>query len=603
MKTSIDSTTINTKTKILVADDSNTDRMVLDAILRKQGHEVVMAENGREAIEVFCKEKPNIILLDALMPEMDGFEAAQKIKELAGEDFVPIIFLTSLQQADSLAHCLDAGGDDFLSKPYNRVILQAKINAFVRMCGMHNTVQKQRDQIIEHNHRLLREQEIAKRVFDKVAHAGCLDIPNIQYSLSPIAVFNGDVALAGVTTAGTLVVLLGDFTGHGLDAAIGAMPMAQAFYSMLAKGFSLRDILREINSKLHEILPVGVFSCALVADINFAAGSIHVWNGGLPDCVIYRPEVNAGQGQITKLHSRHLPFGILPSKDFDDSVEVYEVQPGDGLYIWSDGIHEAQNEQGEMFGEKQLWEVFNNNRDMRRLFEELNQGVNAFIQGGTLDDDISLIEVKIVEPEEFKPVHSKVLGNESAGPKDWTLKYQLRPDTLREFDPLPLLLHVLMQVSYLRPHSTEIYTVMAELYSNALEHGVLMLDSAMKNSPNGFSEYYRLRSERLADLKEGLVSLEVRYCGDAQGGRLKITVEDSGQGFDYQSLPQKLSENENYSGRGIGLLKSICESIAYFEPGNRVQAIFAWGDRTKESGTSHLNEHGSLGFSTNESIS
>jgi two-component system, HptB-dependent secretion and biofilm response regulator len=569
-------------TKILIADDSNTDRMLLDSILRKQGHEVVVATNGREAIEVFLREKPSIILLDALMPEMDGFEAAQKIKKLAGEDFVPIIFLTSLQEADSLAHCLDAGGDDFLSKPYNRVILQAKINALVRMRDMHHTVQQQRDQIVEHNHRLLREQEIAKRVFDKVAHAGCLDIDNIQYRLSPIAIFNGDVALAGVSTAGSLVVLLGDFTGHGLDAAIGAMPLAQAFYSMLAKGFALRDILREVNCKLHEILPVGVFSCALVADIDFTARTVKVWNGGLPDCVIYRPSASDDK-KITPLKSRHLPFGILPSKEFVDAVEVYEVEPGDCLYMWSDGIHEAQNPQGEMFGERHLWDVFQTNSDPGGLFDELNHSVNAFIKGGTLDDDISLVEVKIVKSEEFNPQQLAVLSNESAGPKDWTLNYQLRPDTLREFDPLPLLLHVLMQVSNLRPHSTEIYTVMAELYSNALEHGVLKLDSAMKNSPSGFSEYYTQRSERLAELQDALVTLEIHYCGNSKGGVLSITVEDSGEGFAYQCLPQKMSGNEQYSGRGIRLLKSICESIEYFEPGNRVCAVFVWGEAKKET--------------------
>ena len=228
--------------KILIADDSDTDRFLLHRILKKQGHNVVLAADGVEAVEVFKQERPGIVLLDALMPHMDGFEAAEKIKQLAGEEFIPVIFLTSLQEAGSLARCLDAGGDDFLSKPYNSVILKAKINAFERMREMHRTLSHQRDEIFAHNSRLLREQEVAKRVFDKVAHAGCLDAANIQYALSPIAVFNGDVALAGVNPAGDLMVLLGDFTGHGLDAAIGAMPLAQSFYSMLEKGFLLITI-------------------------------------------------------------------------------------------------------------------------------------------------------------------------------------------------------------------------------------------------------------------------------------------------------------------------------------------------------------------------
>ncbi|MFT5208891.1 MAG: CheY-like chemotaxis protein [Flavobacterium sp.] len=116
--------------KILVADDNDTDRLILSTILKKEGHEVVQAVNGREAVDLFSSSRPHLVLLDAIMPELDGSGAAREIKNIAGEDLVPIIFLTSLTDAESLASCLDAGGDDFLSKPYQRVILKAKIHAF-----------------------------------------------------------------------------------------------------------------------------------------------------------------------------------------------------------------------------------------------------------------------------------------------------------------------------------------------------------------------------------------------------------------------------------------------------------------------------------------
>ena len=89
------------------------------------------------------------------MPRKDGFEAARLIKQSAGEQLIPIIFLTSLSDAESLAKCLEAGGDDFLSKPYNPVILKAKINAFNRTRHMHMTLQQQRDQIVDHNRHML----------------------------------------------------------------------------------------------------------------------------------------------------------------------------------------------------------------------------------------------------------------------------------------------------------------------------------------------------------------------------------------------------------------------------------------------------------------
>src|SRR5690606_42044387 len=88
-----------------------------------------------------------LVLLDALMPRMDGMEAARQIKALAGERLVPLIFLTSLSGAGDLARCLEARGDDFLVNSYNRVILVAKINAFNRMPALHQALSDQRDHI------------------------------------------------------------------------------------------------------------------------------------------------------------------------------------------------------------------------------------------------------------------------------------------------------------------------------------------------------------------------------------------------------------------------------------------------------------------------
>src|SRR5690625_6300945 len=124
-----------------------------------------------------------------LMPRFDGLGAALKIKSLAGEELVPIIFLTSLTDTESLVQCLDAGGDDFLSKPYNRVILQAKIKSFYRMREMHTTMLSQRDQIALHNEHFMQEQTVAKQVIDNIAHSGCLDANNVKYYLASLAIF------------------------------------------------------------------------------------------------------------------------------------------------------------------------------------------------------------------------------------------------------------------------------------------------------------------------------------------------------------------------------------------------------------------------------
>ena len=149
--------------KVLLAEDSASDRLILARLVSRLGHAVIEAEDGTEAVDLFRETQPDLVLLDALMPRMDGMEAARQIKALAGERLVPLIFLTSLSGAGDLARCLEAGGDDFLVKPYNRVILEAKINAFNRMRGLHQALSDQRDQIRRQNQQMLDEQRTSSR--------------------------------------------------------------------------------------------------------------------------------------------------------------------------------------------------------------------------------------------------------------------------------------------------------------------------------------------------------------------------------------------------------------------------------------------------------
>lgn len=557
--------------KILIADDNDSDRMILQAIVRKQGHDVIIAKDGVEAVEQFEKCAPEIILLDALMPRMDGFEAARSIKQLAGEELVPIIFLTSLTDAESLAKCLEAGGDDFLSKPYNRIILQAKINAFNRMRIMHSTLQEQRDQIAENNEHLLQEQQVAKTVFDNVAHLGCLHAKNIKHLLSPLSVFNGDVLLACQKPSGGMHVLLGDFTGHGLPAAIGAMPIAEIFYGMTNKGFAMTDVLREINQKLKQILPVGFFCCACMIDMSFARNDVEVWIGGLPDAVLYR-----ANGELIKIPSNHLPLGVLAPSRFATETYRYEMLPGDRFFMWSDGIIEARNIDGDMFGEDRLYQVYQDEKDPAQLFMNIKQQVHQFIGEGERDDDLTMVEVEMVHEDQLGLDGSQLAKSALLGPVNWTLSYQLRGQTLKDFNPLPLLLHVIMEVPGLRLFSGQIYTILAELTSNALEHGILKLDSRLKSTPEGFSKYYQLRTERLNQLDEEWVKISVDHRPDGLGGVMIVRVEDSGDGFDYSGFKQVEMNTDRYSGRGIPLLASLCRRFEYLGSGNAVEAEYWW---------------------------
>ncbi len=562
--------------KILVAEDSAADRLILKTMLTRAGYNVVMAEDGQVAVDVFSEFNPDLVFMDVIMPNVDGISATKQIKELAGDQLIPVIFLTSLADAESLATCLDAGGDDFLSKPYNQIILDSKIKSFARMRKMHQTMMHQKNLITENHKHLMQEQTVAKQVFDKISHTGALDLESIRHYMSAMAVFNGDVLLAEVSPRGNLFVILGDFTGHGLPAAIGSMPLASTFYGMVGKGFSMSDILREINQKLYQTLPVGLFCCATCVDINFKKSRLNIWNGGLPDNILYRAEGSSYE----RIKSSHLPLGVLSTRDFKADTDTYHLNEGDHIFMWSDGIMEAGNGEGEgeMFGEEGIDSVLDSNIQSKDVFDHMLNSVNEFMGGSERDDDISLVDICIPSAEEAKSIVPKS-GQKNGYLDDWELSFTIVSSSLRTFNPLSMLIGILSEVPGLRQNSSVLYTVLSELLNNAIEHGVLKLSSEIKSSPAGFAEYYRLRKEGLEIVEDASVKFDFKHEVQGDSGLLTITVEDSGDGFDLSTL--KPAEDDTgsarqYFGRGLTLIGSMCESLEVLPPGNIIQVQFRW---------------------------
>jgi CheY-like chemotaxis protein len=555
---------------ILIAEDSAADRMLLSSIVRRQGHEVLTAANGAEAVEAFRQQRPQLVLMDAMMPVMDGFEAARQIKALAGETLVPIIFLTSLSENEALARCLEAGGDDFLAKPYNQVILAAKIKAMDRLRRLQATVLQQRDQIARHHDYLLNEQRVAKAVFDKVAHSGCLNAANIRYLQSPYALFNGDLLLAAYTPAGDMHVLLGDFTGHGLPAAVGAMPLAEVFYGMTAKGYGLSETLREMNAKLKRILPVDMFCCATMLCLSVQRRSVEVWNGGMPDGYLH----SIASGERTPMTARHLPLGVLSAQTFDDRTEVFPMAVGDRVFLLSDGVIDTCDANEQLFGVERLQRVFAANREPDGLFEEIGQALRDF--GGETRDDVSMVEISLLESSQLiapVPVYS---DSGQSCPLDWSVSFEFRAATLKRFNPLPYLLQLLLEVHGLRAQSGALYSVLAELYSNALEHGVLGLDSSLKRDVLGFTRYYQQRNMRLDELQDGFVRVHLQVTPQGEGGCLVIRVEDSGKGFDVGRVLDRPVDPVRLSGRGVSLIRQLGRNASWSDDGRSARVEFFW---------------------------
>jgi anti-sigma regulatory factor (Ser/Thr protein kinase) len=257
-----------------------------------------------------------------------------------------------------------------------------------------------------------------------------------------------------------------------------------------------------------------------------------------------------------------MSLGILESHEFESEVERYEMHFGDRLVAFSDGLVELENEQNEMLGDEGIEKWINSQPDIN--VQGLFSNATKYLGSMKRKDDVTIV---IFTSQPFALVEKK--GVSSKVP----LKIVIELDAkhLKSTDPIIDLVNVMTnQLSLYGIHS-ELFTVLSELYNNALEHGVLELDSSLKQSDDGFFEYFIIREKKLLALDTASIVITAEYQPDENA--LAIRIKDSGKGFK-KGLMTELENVERSYGRGISLVKELCESVEYSNKGNTVDVVF-----------------------------
>ena len=545
--------------RILVVDDDALNRFLLIHMLEQQGYaDTFEAEDGASAIELAKRIEPDLVLLDVVMPGMDGYEVAVQLKELAGDIYLPIIFITALEDQDSLVRCLEVGGDDFVAKPFNKIILAAKIRAHSRTRLLSKKAYEQNKQLSFYRNDVEREHKIVEHIFANALSVNKTFTRYLDYCLKPATAFNGDLFLANASPTGGMYFLIGDFTGHGLASAIGAIPVAQAFQTMSKKGISLMEMAESINRILLTLLPDDMFFAAAIVEINDTGKQIDIWNGGMPSLLLQDPS-----GKIVKrFESRHMSLGILECHEFESEVERYEMHIGERLVAFSDGVVELKNEQHDMLGDEGIENWLSSQPDIS--VEGIISKATDYIGSMQRNDDITVVifTSQPIEPSDNRDIASKIPVK---------IVIELDAENIKKADPVVDLVNLVTNQLNIYGIHSELFTVLSELYNNALDHGVLELDSALKQSDDGFFMYFTLREEKLASLEHARIVISADYRPDEH--TLAIRVIDSGSGFKQQNMSLVENVEKNY-GRGISLVKELCESVEFSNKGNTVDVVF-----------------------------
>lgn len=425
----------------------------------------------------------------------------------------------------------------------------------------------------EYHDRINEEQRIGSYIMGHITNIhGTLD-PLIRHLIRPAEHLSGDILLAARTPDDVLHILLADAVGHGLVAAVNVLPLSQAFYDMTGNGFRIAQIAEEMNQKINRLMPADRFVAATLVSVNVRNRVIEVWNGGNP-----APLLIDRNGEILReWESANLPLGILPSEIFSGKPEIFHYADNCQLCLFSDGLPEAESPLAEPFGKDRIGRLLRDSAPKNR-FDALMAGLDSHLAGKPAHDDISLAMVEIptyLRTEAVPTVHAPVHAIPEGG-GNWKIGISLGAAELKYLNIVPMLTSIIEKIHVANEFAAPLFMILSELFNNALDHGILQLDSSVKQGADGFDKFLQLREERLHTLDSGRIDLEIEKVVIEGKYAVKIRVADSGRGFDYAAI---LADAENQGkrgqhGRGIALVGSLAYKLEYAGNGNEATACY-----------------------------
>lgn len=397
----------STVQRVLIVDDSRLQRKILSSSVKRWGFEVFEAASGEEALEICAELQPDLVLSDWMMPGMNGLEFCDAFRSLPGDRYGYFILLTSKSEKDEVAMGLEAGADDFLTKPVDANELRARITAGERI------VQMQRE-LTEKNRLISETLDELQRLYDSLDN-DLLEAKKLQQSLIPVrhkSFATGDVSLmlrssghvggdlVGFFPAGEdhLGLYSIDVSGHGISSALMTARLAgylsasapdqnvalgktaDGSYSFLPPA----EVIETLNDLVLDEMETEHYFTLLLADLDLKTGEVRMAQAGHPHPVVQRAD-----GQIEQTGPGGFPVGLMSGISFTE----FEMQlnPGDRLLLLSDGVIECPAEDGNMLDESGLESMLRPLHDTKgpALFEALLWQLGEFAGGRPFPDDVS----------------------------------------------------------------------------------------------------------------------------------------------------------------------------------------------------------------------
>lgn len=560
-----------THLKVLIAEDNTATRLLMTALVQRLGYRTVQAKDGSEAVAVFGAEQPDIVLMDIVMPGMNGTDAMPRMRELAGARSVQIIFVTADVTIDSQVRLLALGADDYLVKPVHAELLRVKLDVASRVILQQSEIAENNRELRKYRESSEEELGVVKHMMSRMNQEERLFDEMLDYWILPAANLSGDMVAAARTPRGVLHALLADGTGHGLAAALNVLPIAPIFYSMTANGMSIDSIAASMNKTIKHQLPTGRFVAATLISVDYAARRVRIFNGGNPPLLVIDDAGNV----IARFAPLNMALGILPESAFSPQIDEFNYAVPCQLFACSDGVVENLDNAGTTNGEAVITSMMRCAAPDARM-DAMRSLLGACDSERPAHDDMTLLFVRCDGKAPVSSVPDRTVAPTSVAPVPaWKFEITLTPDELKELDIVSSLLGFISTLPAAWRQRQEIGVVLSELFNNALDHGVLGLASSLKDGCDGIERWDEMRAAALRDLREGSIAICIESASEGGLPVLNISFLDSGAGFDVAAIVGAADPRIGRPhGRGIALLRAMCKRVDYQGCGNGVSVCF-----------------------------
>jgi len=545
--------------RILIIEDDSLFAEILQTFLEDQGCNALTTENISSAKAQLLASPFDFILLDNHLPDGDGINFLPFIRSLKYQ--VPVVMITAEDNQILMAEAFDKGADDFLIKPISMDLLWKKIERSRLLYDKEAYLVSQTRKLEKLVNQQEQEEHLARYVYEHVASTLSGETECIDTYIQSSSSFNGDVFICETAPNGNRFVILADATGHGLAAAISILPLVATIRAMIRKGLSLAHIVHEANRKLNKELPDDKFVTLIGVEINFHNQSLQLFNGGMPDVIaLMNDRTNI------KYPSTSMALGILDPEDFDPAITVLQTHSIKNLFFYSDGLIEQPGPDGDSFGMGRLMNILEKYDNKEPIVSRVVNHFTVFNEMAELLDDLSMCDLQV---DKLMDKHLYEVKTESAiAHGRITAHFEIEGGLVATADLVGCLDSLMRNVDMVGDLRQRAFTVFAELISNGLDHGILDLDSELKNDFAGFAEYLELKQERLANVPEH-ANLGMKFVFTPATNEIEFEITDSGKGYEITKVAD--INDQKLSGRGVKLINKLCKHVEVFAPGNKTQ--------------------------------